>query len=371
MTRFIIFIFILRNAQACSNENDLIFAEDYNLAEPPMKPQTNVEVSLSFKAFDEVNDSQKSFTFTSVIELKWQEDRIRIKNPKFNHIRKPRTFSTCIWSPSLTFRGQVALTQVENVNNDLDILIANIANFSVQIEMRLQVKVKINCPHFDFHWFPLDQEFCSVVLFSRDTSVRLEGEIHEVKTFDMDQAPLAYKVENKTLGQRDDATFKNTGYSYFGTRIHFTRKLPPFYGYVIWTETVVWISWITYWVPYLSYPGRLGPLVTLFLTLVNTFIKIRGVVPTCMDSTSILEMYIIACIFQVLFVMLGYAHILITIQIIKSKVSTVAMDPKIIEEQKIKKINRFYQIASPIVNVCIWVFITLYTYFHPGLDLEL
>ena len=119
----------------------------------------------------------------------------------------------------------------------------------------------------------------------------------------------------------------------------------------------------TYWIPHTSYSGRLGPLVVLLLTLVNTFIKVRGVVPTCMDSMTVLEIYILLCIFQVLFVILAYAHTLIIVQRVKVSPSTNGMDPKVLEEKKVKKINLCYQIASPILNICMWLAIFLYSLF--------
>ena len=355
----------LTRANDCSQENDLIFNQDYNQADPPIKPKTKVDVRLLFKTFDEVDDSQMTFTFNSVIDLSWQDDRIRM-DPKFTQRRKSRDFGTCIWSPSLTFRGQVSLSHVSNVNNDMEIRIENIGNASIRINFKLHVKVKINCPYFEFRWFPFDRQFCSVVLYSTDTDVDLNGVLDDVYTFHYDKIPLEYDVTNDTLGERDTKVFKENGNPYFGTKLWLDRRLPPYYGYLIFTEMIVVISWITYWVPYASYPGRLGPLVTLLLTLVNTFIKIRGVIPTCMASIPVIEIYVIACIFQILFVILGYAHILIAIQNLKSKVATDGgMDPKVVEEQKVKKINRIYQIMSPVLNVGMWLIIGLYSHFGP------
>ena len=164
----------LTRANDCSQENDLIFNQDYNQADPPIKPKTKVDVRLLFKTFDEVDDSQMTFTFNSVIDLSWQDDRIRM-DPKFTQRRKSRGFGTCIWSPSLTFRGQVSLSHVSNVNNDMEIRIENIGNASIRINFKLHVKVKINCPYFEFRWFPFDRQFCSVVLYSTDTDVDFNG----------------------------------------------------------------------------------------------------------------------------------------------------------------------------------------------------
>ena len=358
----VLILLALHQSQACSNDNRLIFSEYYNEADAPTSPNTKVDAGWNFKSFDAVDDSQKTFTFTALIHFKWKEIRIQMK-PEFNSLRKPRTFLNAVWSPTLKFIGQVDSSEVNTVNNNLDVLIRNEGNDSIWIETRFLLQVKINCPDFEFHWFPLDQQICAIVLYSEKPDSSLVGEVGIAPTLDMNDAPLEYDVTNTTLGLGDARDLPNKQLSYLGTRLLFKRRTPPYNGYLIFSELIVCISWITYWIPYTSYPGRLAPLFVLLLTLVNTFIKVRGVVPTCMNSMTIIEIYILVCILQVLFVILSYAHILITINQLKSTVATEGMDPKVIEEQKILKINRFYQITSPILNICMWLVIALYLQF--------
>ena len=353
-------LLILHQCQACSNDNRLIFSDDYNEGVAPNLPRTNVETKLYFKSFDAVDDSHKTFTFTASIALHWIETRIRMK-PEFNSLRKPRTFSNCIWFPTLFFTGQIDSNEVNYINNNLDVSLLNKGNDSLSIYTWFHIQVKINCPDFEFHWFPLDQQVCAVVLHSVLGDTTLYGKVdHHASTLDMNEAPLEYDVTNTTLELRDARKLPKYQLSYLGTRLLLKRRFPPYFGYLVFSEMIVCISWITYWIPYTSYPGRLAPLFILLLTLVNTFIKVRGVVPSCMNSVTIIEIYILVCILQVLYVILAYAHILIAIHHLKSKVSTDGMDPKIMEEQKVLKINRIYQITSPVLNICMWLVIALY-----------
>ena len=362
----VLIFLILHQSEACSYDNRLIVSEGYNEADPPTLPTTKVETSLKFRHFDAVDDSQKTFTFTAIIFLHWIETRIRMK-PEFHTLRKPRTFSNCIWSPTLLFLGQVQVAEVNYIYNNLEVAMINVGNDSISIQTRFQVQVKVNCPDFEFHWFPLDQQVCSVVLFSASPGSTLDGLVDVVATLSMNDVPLEYDVTNKSIELRDLPNSGKSLYgyqvSYVGTRLHFKRRTPPYYGYFVFSELIVCISWITYWIPYTSYPGRLAPLFILLLTLVSTFIKVRGVVPTCMNSITIIEIYILVCIFQVFFVILAYAHILIAIHHLKSTVSTNGMDPKIIEEKKVLKINRIYHITSPVLNICMWIVIALYLQF--------
>ena len=66
-------------------------------------------------------------------------------------------------------------------SKDMEIRIENI-DISTMLPSRLpnsnfkfQVKVKITCPFFEFRWFPLDRQFCFVVLYSTHTDVDLNG----------------------------------------------------------------------------------------------------------------------------------------------------------------------------------------------------
>ena len=352
-----VILLILHQSQACSNDNRLIFSEDYNEADPPTVPKTAVEAGWRFKSFDSVDDSQKTFTFTARIYFHWRETRIRMK-PEFNSLRKPRSFFSSIWSPTLTFKGQVDFNRVDFASKNYDILLENEGNETIWITTWFLARVKINCPDFEFHWFPLDQQICAVVLYPRIPDSTIDGQVDFATTFDINDAPLEYDVTHTTLQATDLPILP---WSYLGTRLLFKRRTPPYNGYLIFSELIVCISWITYWVPHTSYPGRLAPLFVLLLTLVNTFIKVRGVVPTCMSSMTIIEIYILACIFQVLFVILAYAHILIAIHHLKTSVSSDGMDPNAIEEQKVLKINQCYRITSPILNICMWLVIALYS----------
>ena len=353
-------LLILHQCEACSNDNRLIFSDDYNEGVAPSLPRTSVETKLYFKSFDDVDDSQKTFTFTASIALHWIETRIRMK-PEFNSLRKPRTFSNCIWTPTLFFTGQIDFHALNYIYNNLEVSLWNEGNDSLSIKTWFHMQVKINCPDFEFHWFPLDTQVCAVVLHTVLGDATLYGKVdHHSSTLDMNEAPLEYDVTNTSLELRDARKLPKLQLSYLGNRLLFKRRSPPYYGYLVFSEMIVCISWITYWIPYTSYPGRLAPLFILLLTLVNTFIKVRGVVPTCMNSMTIIEIYILVCIGQVLFVILAYAHILIAAHHLKTTVSTDGMDPKVIEEQKVLKINRIYQITSPILNICMWLVIALY-----------
>ena len=71
-------------------------------------------------------------------------------------------------------------------------------------------------------------------------------------------------------------------------------------SYYICMEFVVIASWISYWVLYDSIPGRMSPIVTVLLAIINGLIGISGDFTPGESSISMFEIYILGALFQVL-----------------------------------------------------------------------
>ena len=63
-------------------------------------------------------------------------------------------------------------------------------------------------------------------------------------------------------------------------------------------ELVVIASWISYWIPYDSIPGRMSPIVTVLLAIINALIGTSGDF-TPGSSGSMFDIYIVGALFQV------------------------------------------------------------------------
>ena len=70
-------------------------------------------------------------------------------------------------------------------------------------------------------------------------------------------------------------------------------------SYYICMEFVVIASWISYWVPYDSIPGRMSPIVTVLLAIINALIGTRGDFTPGDSSISMFDIYIVGALFQV------------------------------------------------------------------------
>ena len=245
----LLILILPHQSKGCSDDNELIFAKDYRKSQPPAQPnKTLVEVTWWFENFDDVDDSRKKFTFTAWINLQWQDNRIKMK-PGIEWVQKPMTYLTCIWAPNIYFSGMVSLTHVDDLLDRKYISMKNVGNDSIKIRVGLRLQIKINCPEFHFHWFPLDTQFCSVILIGIDRATTLKGQIMYSYFNDIQHAPLEYDVSNRTLVEKDVEIFstkRGVELSYFGTRLSFDRRLPPYLGYLIFSEIIVLISWLSY-----------------------------------------------------------------------------------------------------------------------------
>ena len=64
-------------------------------------------------------------------------------------------------------------------------------------------------------------------------------------------------------------------------------------------QICVKVTWVSYFISYESAPGRLSPIVTVILALINTIMKVQDLGNQSMASTTIFEVYVMACLIQV------------------------------------------------------------------------
>ena len=82
------------------------------------------------------------------------------------------------------------------------------------------------------------------------------------------------------------------------------------FSYYVCMEFVVIVSWISYWIPYDSIPGRMSPIVTVLLAIINGLIGISGDFTPGQSCISMLEIYIIGALFQVYYLIDGIFYVI-------------------------------------------------------------
>ena len=72
-------------------------------------------------------------------------------------------------------------------------------------------------------------------------------------------------------------------------------------SFLVAPQICVHVTWASYFITYESAPGRLSPIVTVILALINTIMKLPDLGNQSMAYTTIFEVYVITCLFQVFF----------------------------------------------------------------------
>ena len=124
-------------------------------------------------------------------------------------------------------------------------------------------------------------------------------------------------------------------------------------------EILLNVSWITYFIPYDSIPGRLGPLVVLLLASVNILITAMAKVPS-KESLAAFELYIMITIGQLTYVIGSYGYILARVTSLRNRSSDLNYIRY--QAQTISwKVDRFSMGFSVLLNIS---FLFIYFFYY-------
>ena len=97
-----------------------------------------------------------------------------------------------------------------------------------KITSQIRAKVTFNCPHFEFHKFPFDEQLCSLLMRpSHPGEFVLDGFLIISKTFDLAKANLQYMVKMLNVSDSPDKKYAQT-YSAIGITFHLKRYICPY-----------------------------------------------------------------------------------------------------------------------------------------------
>ena len=140
-------------------------------------------------------------------------------------------------------------------------------NDSTVVEYKSEYRSRIYCT-FDYSLYPMDRHLCTLRLGSRSSSSTLMLQKDELD----ENIPMYSAAGFDIVSTLFDENINN-GSNTFGVKMEMTRRLNPFLlKYYAPAIAVVIVSEISFLIPVAAIPGRIGLLVTLFLTLTNLFI---------------------------------------------------------------------------------------------------
>ena len=140
-------------------------------------------------------------------------------------------------------------------------------NESTIVEYKSEYRSRIYCT-FDYSLYPMDRHLCTLRLGSRSSSSTLMLQKDEID----ENLPIYSAAGFDLVSTLFDENINN-GSNTIGVKMEMTRRLNPFLlKYYAPAIAVVIVSEISFLIPVAAIPGRIGLLVTLFLTLTNLFI---------------------------------------------------------------------------------------------------
>ena len=249
----------------------------------PGPGKTKVRCKFDHSRVRKVDSRGQTISTDLTITMKWWDPNIKNKSPKKKDemteiVLSPNSIKK-IWTPDLMIENlksfKIEEEWIKLVSSK--ILIADESNRLRQkrnpqanVQITYEIKASTYCI-FDHSKYPFDQQNCSLTIGSSSAGAIfvLEDNDHKLSTGNSTYAASSFHVSTKFF---DDKLHK------FGNNtigIHFIMShstIPYLVKYYIPCNAIVIISMMSFTIPLTAIPGRIGLLVTQFLTLTNLFI---------------------------------------------------------------------------------------------------
>ena len=265
-------------------ERNVCLMPDYASNELPidLEDTTNVSIYLLSAHVIEVDESKNTLTVELLQYMEWSEPRIRANFSsiiKQNKIKLSTKSVNKIWHPDLDVYTKDLKVWKSLYDPMLyqDIYLSNDMNEgSTKLSALKSWKATIVCK-FDFSFFPFDIQNCAFLQFGSSQKLHLISSCRKISTgtkyklndFDVSLAPAGKLCEyNSSSTTPMDLAWIDTGFN-----VTLKRKIIAYvYTYYLPSLAIVVVSQVSFIVPLSSIPGRIGLVVTQFLTLTNIFI---------------------------------------------------------------------------------------------------
>ena len=261
--------------------------DDYEKDFPPEDGKTKVHSTIGTQVVRDVDAKKKTLSIDFTLTLRWMDKRIKKRINQTDESQKKILFGPVaiekIWYPDLHILNRVSFKSKEewaslvttSILSSQDINRLNGKDNTKYecsiptVEMKYEVKTTVYCPYWSYTIYPMDRQFCTVSFgsASENSIFSLYDELRSPSR------PYFYKaVDFEMTVDFFDRNFLN-GSNHVDIEIVMTRLTMPFIlKYYVPCIAIVLISAIGFIIPISAIPGRVGLLVTQFLTLVNLFI---------------------------------------------------------------------------------------------------
>jgi hypothetical protein len=258
----------------------------YTDAIEPEKGKTKVYSTIEGQRVRSVDANEGTVSVDFTITMRWLDPNIRtlfssedeenggiVLDNRYliNHIWKPSLYIfnlSAFKSPDewLSMKTLTLLTpkEINKLDNQND---TRNNTFKTTVEYSVEVKSTIYCD-FDHSTYPMDQQMCSLKIGSRHFGPIFalhdqEGIYHGKDKYESDNFGISITFFDEEL---------SSGHNTVGINIQMDRVVNEFIlKYYIPCIAIILVSAISFVIPLTAIPGRVGLLVTQFLTLTNLF----------------------------------------------------------------------------------------------------
>ena len=245
----------------------------------PDKGTTKIYTTIIQENVREVDNKREVMIVDLKLQMQWIDSRIKTnfseEDKKNGGIGLDLLYQISkIWKPLMYFHNITDWKSHEDSYNILGLTLD--ANHSLDtnetvVEYTLETKAMVYCD-FDFVKYPHDIQTCSIKFESKSSGLDLElfdpsNTYHKEKEYEASEFHIKVNFMDGYLGT---ATHSNKAVGY---DVKMKRMLQPYFMmYYLPCKAILLVSVISFAVPLHAIPGRVGLLVTLFLTLTNLFI---------------------------------------------------------------------------------------------------
>ena len=315
----------------CNKDRPYVWClpSDYDKNVPPWRYRGLENLTLPwyynffFNLFEvqEIHEFDRTLTIDMYFGLLWIEPRLKINGTAIEKDIEAHTVEYDVgrfigiplnnledfWLPDLEIYGLRSFDTSRVLKPSASLKI----NKGKVLRYVVRVRTALSC-QMDFHLYPFDSHEC---VFRAGSFYQHQDVVKCTSSFGHDpedQRNLEYKIIITNLSL-DQKTYEYLGYDWAtcGFKILLERTLTQILFQVYFTSALlVIVTWVSFILKPENVPGRMGLLVTAFLTLINIFIGVRNSSPPSSGLNAI-SIFLVVCIGNVFAAFLEYACVLI------------------------------------------------------------
>ena len=241
----------------------------------PKKADTKVFTTINYQNIRTANDKDKTLSIDLSVTMEWMDDRIKAnissEDQKYEEIEISAGKANAIWKPDFyvynisdysSFSESLLLKSLKIVSRNQ----SNEESLKVNVEYKLEAKAVIYC-NFTFDDYPMDYSNCKFIFGDKSSNVLFVlNDDYKGSSYRENQLHAAGFDVHITIAR--NGMEKNIEID-----ICMSREIGPFIlKYYLPCSTIVILSQISFTIPLNAIPGRVGLIVTQFLTLTSILI---------------------------------------------------------------------------------------------------